>query len=362
MSNILILGASYGSLLATKLLMAGHSVTLVCTAPTAALINRAGTRVRFPLKGRDGLVEIASAGLPGALRAATPAEVEPAGFDLAVLGMQESQYGEPAVHGLMRRIGQAHVPCLAIMNMPPLAYLHRIPALDAALLDDCYAHPDVWDAFDPRLVTLASPDPQAFRPADEPKNVLQVGLPTNFKAARFEDAAPTALLHALAGDVDAVRHTVDGAPLDIPVKLRVHESLFVPLAKWPMLLAGNYRCIGSEGMRAIQEAVHADLARSRGIYEWVADLCCRLGAQREDLVPFDKYAQAAGGLTKPSSAARALAGGATQIERVDLLVQRIAAQLGLEHPELQATVARVEAWLLRNRAAQQVDTPEAVAA
>ena len=33
--NVLILGASYGSLLATKLLMAGHSVTLVCTAGTA---------------------------------------------------------------------------------------------------------------------------------------------------------------------------------------------------------------------------------------------------------------------------------------------------------------------------------------
>lgn len=28
--NILILGASYGSLLGTKLLLAGHDVTLVC--------------------------------------------------------------------------------------------------------------------------------------------------------------------------------------------------------------------------------------------------------------------------------------------------------------------------------------------
>ena len=33
--NILILGASYGSLLATKLLMAGHNVTLVCRKNTA---------------------------------------------------------------------------------------------------------------------------------------------------------------------------------------------------------------------------------------------------------------------------------------------------------------------------------------
>ena len=39
--NILILGASYGSLLATKLLMAGHNVSLVCRArPPAGLGGR----------------------------------------------------------------------------------------------------------------------------------------------------------------------------------------------------------------------------------------------------------------------------------------------------------------------------------
>ena len=48
--NILILGASYGSLLATKLLMAGHNVTLVCRRRTANLINRDGTEVRIKLR------------------------------------------------------------------------------------------------------------------------------------------------------------------------------------------------------------------------------------------------------------------------------------------------------------------------
>jgi ketopantoate reductase len=41
--NVLVLGASYGSLFATKLLMAKHRVTLVCTRSTADLINREGT-------------------------------------------------------------------------------------------------------------------------------------------------------------------------------------------------------------------------------------------------------------------------------------------------------------------------------
>jgi hypothetical protein len=40
--NILIMGASYGSLLASKLLFGGHAVTLVCLPAEADLINAEG--------------------------------------------------------------------------------------------------------------------------------------------------------------------------------------------------------------------------------------------------------------------------------------------------------------------------------
>jgi hypothetical protein len=351
MSNILILGASYGSLLATRLAMAGHSVCLVCTAPTAELINREGTVVRFPVRGRADAVEVHSRDLPGSVRAATPQEVQPAGFDLAVLGMQEAQYAEAGVRQLMQRIARVRIPCLAIMNMPPLPYLRRIPGLDVDALADCYADAQVWDAFDPALVTLASPDPQAFRPADAGKNVLQVGLPTNFKAARFDNEAHTALLRRLAADIEAARFGDEA--IELPVKLKVHDSLFVPLAKWPMLLAGNYRCIRAEAMIPIQEAVHTDLGQSMKVYEWVVELCCALGADRADLVPFEKYAAAAASLKKPSSAARALFSGAKHIERVDRLVQRIAAQSQRSHPCLDETVSLVDARLAMNRQEQE---------
>src|SRR3989440_7363774 len=99
--NVLILGASYGSLFGTKVLLAGHRVSLVCTQPTAELINREGTVVRFPIKGRESLLDVASRDLPGSLSAATPDEVDPGRFDLAVLGMQEAQYGAPGVRELM---------------------------------------------------------------------------------------------------------------------------------------------------------------------------------------------------------------------------------------------------------------------
>ena len=354
--SVLILGASYGSLLATKLLMAGHRVTLVCTPGTAALINREGTVVRFPIKGWQGLLQVPSYALPGALDACAPSAADPAGYDLVVFGMQEAQYGEKEVRALMERIAASRKPCLAIMNMPPLPYLKRIPALANVDLRQCYADPAVWDGFEPGLVSLASPDPQAFRPPNEPKNVLQVGLPTNFKAARFESQEHTALLRQLEADIQAARFS--GKPdLELPVKLKVHESLFVPMAKWPMLIAGNYRCIRAHDMVPIREAVHGNVERSREIYNWVANLCMALGAHAADLVPFEKYAQAAESLAKPSSAARALFGGAVHIERVDSLVDCIAVKLGAKSSPLREIVRLVDERLALNRRA-----PERVAA
>jgi hypothetical protein len=61
------------------------------------LINRDGTVVRFPIKGRELLLDIASKKLSGALSATAPDDVDPGQFDLIVLGMQEAQYGSPGV-------------------------------------------------------------------------------------------------------------------------------------------------------------------------------------------------------------------------------------------------------------------------
>jgi len=348
--KILILGASYGSLFGTKLLMAGHAVTLVCTPSTVELINREGTMVRFPVKGRPALVDISSKALPGKLTAAAPDDVKPEGFDLVVLGMQESQYGTKGVRELMERIAAARVPCLAIMNMPPLTYLQRIPGLKTDALQACFTDLTVWNGFEPGLVTLASPDPQAFRPPDQGKNVLQVGLPTNFKAARFDQDAPTALLRELEAGIDAARFDAGDGPIEIPVKLKVHDSIFVPLAKWPMLIAGNYRCVTAGGAIPIRDAVHGDIEKSKAVYEWVSALCRELGADQEDLVPFEKYAKAAEGLGKPSSAARALFSGAAHIERVDCLVRRIAGQRSLQSDVLEEIVKLVDDRLAKNRA------------
>jgi Ketopantoate reductase PanE/ApbA len=354
--HILILGASYGALFAIKLLAAGHRVTLTCRTATAALINQEGIKVRLPIKGRAELLEVPSTAFTPSLHATTPQLVgDLAGFDLVVLAMQEPQYRLPGIRELMGRIAAAGLPCMPIMNMPPLPYLHRLkalnPGLDISACHGAYADPSVWADFKPSLMTLSSPDPQAFRPVDQPVNVLQVALPTNFKAARFESDEHTALLRQLEADIEAVRYPAGGELLELPVKLKVSDSLFVPLAKWPMLLAGNYSCIQAETVRPIRDAVLGDRAAAEAVYNWVGGVCQQLGASPDDLVAFDKYAAAANGLAKPSSAARALVAGTTHIERVDLLVQQVAKQLGLSHPEVDQTVACVDAWIKKNRAA-----------
>ena len=175
--KILIMGASYGSLLATKILFGGHHVTMVCLPAEAELFNAEGACIRLPVKGRSGLVEIDTRKLPGALKAGGPADFNPSDFDLVALAMQEPQYRSPGVR----------------------------------------------------------------------------------------------------------------------------------------------------------------------------DLCVALGADADDLVPFEKYANAAQGLERPSSAARALFAGAPNIERVDRLVQGIARQKGLNNPVIDATVELVDARLELNR-------------
>ncbi|HSW83043.1 MAG TPA: hypothetical protein VLH12_06185, partial [Usitatibacter sp.] len=287
--KILILGASYGSLLGMKFALAGHDVTLVCLPQEAALINAKGAVIRMPVKGREGLVEINTQKLPGKLGATTTDVAKPGDYDLVGLTMQEPQYRSPGVRELLDAVAKSGKPCMSIMNMPPLPYLARIPGIDAAKCADAFTDATVWKSFDPKLMTLCSPDPQAFRPPDEEVNVLQVRLPTNFKAARFESTAHTNLLRTLEHDIESARF--EG--LELPVKLKVHDSVFVPLAKWAMLMAGNYRCVKADTVVPIKEAVHGDIAKSRAIYAWVVDLCVALGAKREDMVPFEKYANAA---------------------------------------------------------------------
>ncbi len=347
--RVLILGASYGALFGIKVAASGHHATLVALPYEVDRINEDGCRVRLPLRGREGHVEIHSKALAGHIDAAVPDVAEPARYDLIVLAMQEPQVRAPAIRRLLAAVAASGRPVLSFMNMPPLPFLKRIAALEGAALEDCYTDASVWDGIDASRVSHCSADPQAFRPAGEPPNVLQVRLATNFKAAPFAHAADQQLLEEIADSIAAARLSIDGDVVDLPVKLKAHGSIFVPLAKWPMLIAGSYRCLETDQIASIGDTVHGDLAVSRQIYDEVAGHCLALGAERDNLVAFERYAEAARALESPSSAMRALAAGAVQIERVDKLVATIAAHLGRPIRGVDAIVARIDALIARNR-------------
>jgi hypothetical protein len=148
----------------------------------------------------------------------------------------------------------------------------------------------------------------------------------------------------LEKEIDAARFDTAEGKIELPVKLRFYDSVFVPLAKWAMLMAGNYRCITEGGLRTAAEAVHSDLKASRSIYDFVLDVCVALGATRGELVPFEKYAAAAAELSRPASAARAL-----NIERADKLAQLAARQVEMQHPVLDGIVDLVHRRLEANR-------------
>ena len=139
--NILIMGAAYGSLLASKMLFGGNKIHHVCLPAEADLINAEGFRIKLPVKGRKDPVLLNSRKLPGKVTASGAAGVNPNDYDLVGLAMQEPQYRSPGVRELLDAVAKSRKPCMSIMNMPPLPYVKRIPGLNYDALKAAYTDP-----------------------------------------------------------------------------------------------------------------------------------------------------------------------------------------------------------------------------
>jgi hypothetical protein len=235
------------------------------------------------------------------------------------------------------------------MNLPPPPFLERLGIASPEALEGVFTSEDAWKTIDPALIAVASPDPQAVRINSERPSELTVTLASNFKASSFEDESAQRVLESLARDFSRLKLGQGDREIRPPVALVAHRSMFVPLAKWPMVLTGNFRCLTDRGLRTISEAVFDDVAESREIYNAIYALARELGASENDLVEFDAYARAAASLTRPSSVARALAGGATAVERLDRLVANLSKLNGRQNEMVRRIVETVERRLDENR-------------
>src|SRR5262249_31533509 len=150
--KILIMGASYGSLLASKILFGGHKLHLVCLPAEADLINSEGFRVRLPVRGRKDPIELDSRKLPGKVPAGPATGVNPKDYVLIGFALQEPKSRSPGVRELLDAVGKSRVPCMSIMTMPPLPYFKRTPGLVYEALKPAYTDPSVWDSFDPATI------------------------------------------------------------------------------------------------------------------------------------------------------------------------------------------------------------------
>lgn len=352
-AGILVMGASYGLLPGAKLALAGHRVTLIGRSDEIAAMARVPVAVQIPSR-RSGpdivlTVPVGKQSAPGKLALATPDCFDPASFDLVILAMQEPQYRAPNVAGLMARIAAARLPCLSLMNLAPPPFLARMGVATMSALEGVYSSRSVWDRFDPLKFTLASPDPQAVRRDPAAPGDLKVTLASNFKAAPFALGEDQALLKRVASDMSHLEVGAGDAVVRPPVALVASSSMFVPLAKWPMLMAGNCRCVLPSGVQTIADAVLKDLNASEAIYEAVTALALRLGACPRDLVTFDAYLKAATLLTRPASLAKALEAGSPDVERVDLLIRNLMTAHDITTEAIDPIVDRIEVRLARNR-------------
>jgi ketopantoate reductase len=351
--QILFLGASYGVVLGMRIAAAGHRVTFVCREEEAALINDGKIFLHLPAKNRTLPLEIAPHHCSAPPDASDPSGVDPGFYDLAILAMGEPQYSVPDVRALIERIARASIPCLSIMNMPLPPFLRKLADFSVSELQSVFTDTGIWSSVKASHFTMASADPQAVKLDVQNALVVKVTLPTNFKVGPFELAKHQRVVERLARDIDETRIAVGDEMVHPCVRLRPSTDRFIALAKWPMLITGNFRCLTEGAPVPIRDAVCHDEIESQDLYAWVQALCLRLGVKQSSVVPFEAYKKAAESLSLPSSLARALHAGATAVERIDLLVRALARREGMNHAVLDQIVLQVDGKLQNNRARLQ---------
>ena len=205
--NILIMGASYGSLLASKILFGGHNDSSGVPAgrgrpDQCRRFSRAPAGARAQGRGRTRLAQAARQGHgrrqpPASIPRTTTCRARDAG---AAISLARRARTARRRRPLARAVHVDHEHAAAAVRQA-----HSRAELRSA---QARLHrPQRLGQFRSGLITLCSPDPQAIRPPEEKVNVLLVTLPTNFKVARFRQREVTPRSCASWSDeIDAVRY------------------------------------------------------------------------------------------------------------------------------------------------------------
>ena len=182
--KILIMGASYGSLLGDQAAAGrAHGASWSACPPKPSSSTAKASACACRSRAARAWSRSIRASCRASCPPAAPEGVDPADYDLVALAMQEPQYRSPGVRELLDAVAKAKVPCMSIMNMPPLPYLARIPGLDADALPRLLhrsdglgrLRSDADDAVQPRPAGVPSAGGEGQRAAGAAADQLQGG-------------------------------------------------------------------------------------------------------------------------------------------------------------------------------------------
>ena len=321
---ILIYGASYGILVASKLMLAGYDVVCVCKKEEADLINNEGFSLEIDSYLKKKVI-LKSEKLNGNIKAIQPESINLDNVKLVFLAMQEAQYHNSAILDSLSLIAKKKIPTISIMNIPPSIYLKnfKINENDYQELSVAYKNFNLLNKFDINFITHSSADPQIFKPFSNLNNYISVRLASNFRIAKFRDKSSAELIEKISNQIKISRYILNNKKTRIPVYLNLYDSNFVPISKWPMLITGNYRCLNNNQLMSIEEVVSQNIGLSKEIYDDVQMLCRSLGASDEELIKFETYLKVAKKLISPSSVARLAFAKNKNFERLDKLIKSL---------------------------------------
>lgn len=337
MLNCLIFGASYGSLIAAKLIEANHNVKIFCSEKELELIQKFNLKVtinsiskkqyKFEYKLNDQFQVYSSY------------DFSLNDIDIVFFAMQEHHFNSENLVKILNDISKKKIPIVSILNLLPYTYLSKFKKVKVDNIQNVYKSLKIWDKINTKFFTTTSPDPQIFFPNREYDNSMIVTLPSNFKVAKFEDDKSNQILDKLSHSIRSLKH---------PIQIKIYDTSFVPLAKWPMLICGNYRCVKKKDFLPICDVVNSDLLLSEKIYNQVIFLCKKIGAENDIFVPFNHYQKRSKMLTGPSSVAKALKNGSNTVERTDILISQIADQFKIKIDGLDEIVNNINNWIKHN--------------
>lgn len=324
MNKVLVFGATYGLLVAHQLDALGFAVDIVCREIEGNNIENNRVVVISNQLNEGNYLHVAKNIKPKKVSQIMEAAHE---YEIVILAMSEQCYSTNEISFLLSTIGELNIPVLSVMNLPPLKFLKKlINQIDESDFKDIYNSYDALDSIKAENITHSSADPQIAGISNTCQ--IELRLASNFKISAFGNHNDVVLseFSALSRKNDVIRTLGAG--------FRVYENKYVGMSKLPMLITGNYRCFNSGEIKSIREIVHSDLKKSELIYEKVCELLVRYGVDRSVLVPFRLYAKAAQYLDAPSSFARAKNSGAEKLERVDLLIHKLAEKKNYSFDEL----------------------------